>query len=828
MILGLIVCIDFVIIRYSEISHKFYMISKDRVGYQKARYLYINRIVFVALSLLCISQQISLSTPKELPISLLMLVPFSAFLIDITRLRLVLIMLVASFVYMFAMLYRENTYCLNLLLKHQLCIRDLLPLYIQSFWLVVVLFVIQARAFNHATVLDTMMQHIPGLMWMTDANLDLLCIKGQGLNFLNLDEGNNLSQTKKMDDNLIELHKTTLTGTQTTCMNESLHPDLGRVILQLKLSPLKNLREEVIGIVGLSQDVTEVVTEKEKRLSSEETYKSLVDTIDETIMKIDSDFKVQFINQEFLGIPRDQYLESNFCDMFQFDTNLQSLVTSRLRKLFETERTVTWDWSIQLTDTEQTVITKHYSSRAIPVHASDRQIIAATIVTSDTTEYIRAREQEKLANEMKIASRCKSEFLASMSHEIRNPLNGILGSLQLLGCCDPLSDIQAEHIKDANENVKLLLAILSDVLDMSKIESGRLEIMREESSLLDIVETVGTMIAPQAHEKNLSVHTFIDCKIPELFYCDRHRISQILLNYASNAIKFTSTGYIKLSAKLIEDFPDSSEIYFECKDTGIGIHDRDKENIFQPYVQVVKKNEEQKGWGLGLQICYRLAVLMSGTVGVESECDFGSTFYFKVRLQKAIQQDTANPTEDVPQTRKIIDTLVEPDYKTVYILEKDPILVSVLENYLNMLKVETILKSSEFSDLQDYLHSARKRTRIAIISGAEYENQVVMYASKYCKIVLLAKEYPRYAQTQQYKVILRMPVKLSKLVAALQKQADIVDDESSPEVSPITTSVSSVSWPDLSKEGARFYELLDILGKVFHLPKYFNIILNNS
>lgn len=325
------------------------------------------------------------------------------------------------------------------------------------------------------------------------------------------------------------------------------------------------------------------------------------------------DFDIKFTHNDFINLiyieDKELYIK-NVMGMFDFAVN-------------------EYDFEFRIINKNNTI--KYY--RTIGILQKNTKNEPQKIVASiqDITEQ---KKNEELINAIEVTKQTaelKQQFFANMSHEIRTPLNAIIGFASLLERESFQNKQVAEYVRTITSSSNTLLVLINDILDLTKIDAGKLEIKNEPVNLVSIINDVKTMLSIKLNEKNLNLILELDPTIPYKLYLDETRIRQILVNLIGNAIKFTETGYVKVKAfhKFSQKNQGLTNVFIEVIDTGIGIPEEQQKIIFESFSQVSGQSfRKYGGTGLGLSITKRLVEAMGGEIKLSSKLNIGSTFSF--------------------------------------------------------------------------------------------------------------------------------------------------------------------------------------------------------
>lgn len=317
--------------------------------------------------------------------------------------------------------------------------------------------------------------------------------------------------------------------------------------------------------------------------------------------------------------------------------------------------------------------------------------IGTLYILHDTTDsIIRIKAMEKANEELERANRMKSDFLANMSHEIRTPMNAVIGMAEIAMHEKEMPKVE-DYLMQIQSSGRNLLNIINDILDYSKIESGKMEIIEDEYEPFMEFADIANVLVTRIGDKPLELFVVVDSDLPHVLKGDAMRIRQVLINLANNAIKFTPEGIVRVNIKCEPVSPGMVNMTYHVIDTGIGIKEEDLGKLFVSFQQVdSRRNRSVEGTGLGLAISQKLVVAMGGQIGVESEYGKGSDFWFTVP-QKVIDETNDVFVEDAAG-------------KHAFVLDENEGMMDVFVREVRRLGAG----SSTLASLQDYVPSGKK------------------------------------------------------------------------------------------------------------------------
>jgi len=400
--------------------------------------------------------------------------------------------------------------------------------------------------------------------------------------------------------------------------------------------------------LAMVEDITERKQVEERLEASKKRLSLIFDTVNDVIFLLsvepDDCFRFESVNPAFLtvtGMNYENVIGKRIEDVLPEATH--TIVKNNYKQAISENKTVKWEEvSVYPTGTLYGVVsvTPAYNSAGVCTHliGSVHDVTEIRRVQEEISKLNqelehrvaeRTRELEVAKQRAESADHLKSAFLATMSHELRTPLNSIIGftGVLLQGLAGPLNAEQAKQMGMARGSAHHLLALINDVLDISKIEAGQLEIKSTPFEMRSVIEEAMKLVAPQVEKKGLSLIAALGSNVGQVV-SDQRRVEQILINLLNNAIKFTEHGEIRIECRVHDGFIETS-----VHDSGIGIRSEDMPKLFAPFRQIeTGLNRRHEGTGLGLSICKNLVELLGGQICVESEWGKGSVFTFTLPL----------------------------------------------------------------------------------------------------------------------------------------------------------------------------------------------------
>jgi PAS domain S-box-containing protein len=461
------------------------------------------------------------------------------------------------------------------------------------------------------------------------------------------------------------------------------------------------------GTRGIIVTIGELKKSREKLRKSEENFRQLADNIQDGFWLIDMNNQLIYANRSCELI-----VEKTIEGPFQFPDIFFNYIHPEDKSKILKEIKYFQQNPLLKHSYEHRIITnsgniKWISVRVFPVLNKNGKLYRKAGIVSDITQKKHLiQELIKAKDKAEEADKLKSSFLANMSHEIRTPMNGILGFAELLKDPHTTPSEKMEYINIIQNNGKHLLNLINDIIDFAKIEAGELNIIKKPFDIKLFITNIYKTYKNQYKHRLNSIDFSYKMKPMDanpMLYSDAFRIEQVLINFLTNAFKFTTKGKIEIGYELNHKIEKNEYIKFFVRDTGIGINTKDQNTIFERFGQAKSYTQlKPKGTGLGLAISRNIAELLGGKIGVKSQINKGSTFYFYIPYERG-----ALDIEDISSDKEEADEFTMANM-TLLIVEDDPTNMEYLKKLLLLKKVNVLTASTgeKAVELVKHYHSS--------------------------------------------------------------------------------------------------------------------------
>lgn len=426
--------------------------------------------------------------------------------------------------------------------------------------------------------------------------------------------------------------------------------NLGLLCLEMKNTKYKWETDEISFVCHVADQISLSIANNEKintqkaLSASKEKYSNLIDNIGEGVAVLDADYNFMYINkagENILKIEEGAMIGESI--MRFINKEKLDMITTITDRRAENE-VAHFELPITRMDGEERILLISSS----PKYDNNHQYDGAFGIFRDITERLQNEELKRSIEIAEQSAKLKQQFLANMSHEIRTPISGIIGMTEFLAKTK-LSPEQKDYLDTIKQSSEALLNIINDILDLSKIEAGKIDVKKDVVSIEALVSKAKGLFEGLKKQKNIVFDATVDTQLPKYIKTDKKLLTQIISNLISNAVKFTNEGSIGLKITLQQKQEKSSILKFEISDTGIGIKPEDQQKLFSKFMQLDNTyTRSYEGTGLGLSICKELAKILGGEINVISNYGQGSNFWFTITssdTEKNLEIDTVKDIE---------------------------------------------------------------------------------------------------------------------------------------------------------------------------------------